>query len=62
MTSFSVIGLIGHLHNERATYSLKRLISFLQKRNVEFMGTLQSCVLNSVTAANRAREFLTFFC
>ena len=37
MTAFSVIGLIGHLHNERATYSLKRLISFLQKRGVDFV-------------------------
>jgi NAD+ kinase len=37
MPFFSVIGLIGHLHNERATYSLKRLISFLQKRNVDFV-------------------------
>jgi NAD+ kinase len=37
MTAFSVIGLIGHLHNERATYSLKRLISFLQKRQVSFV-------------------------
>lgn len=37
MTTFSCIGLIGHLHNERATYSLKRLISFLQKRGVQFV-------------------------
>ena len=37
MTQFSSIGLIGHLHNERATYSLKRLISFLQKRDVQFV-------------------------
>lgn len=37
MTQFSSIGLIGHLHNERATYSLKRLISFLQKRGLEFV-------------------------
>lgn len=37
MTAFSMIGLIGHLHNERATYSLKRLISFLQKRGVQFI-------------------------
>lgn len=37
MTDFSVIGLIGHLHNERATYSLKRLISFLQSRGVQIV-------------------------
>jgi NAD+ kinase len=37
MTHFSMIGLIGHLHNERATYSLKRLIAFLQMRNVQFV-------------------------
>lgn len=37
MTHFSIIGLIGHLHNERATYSLKRLIQFLQARNLPFV-------------------------
>lgn len=37
MTAFSTIGLIGHLHNERATYSLKRLITFLQSRNIKFV-------------------------
>ncbi len=31
MTHFSTIGLIGHLNNERAVYSLKRLIRFLQQ-------------------------------
>jgi NAD+ kinase len=37
MTTFSCIGLIGHLHNERATYSLKRLIAFLRSRNTRFV-------------------------
>ena len=37
MTHFSSIGLIGHLHNDRATYSLKRLISFLHKRGKRFV-------------------------
>lgn len=37
MTAFSIIGLIGHLHNERATYSLKRLITFLHARNIKFV-------------------------
>ncbi|RYZ95743.1 MAG: NAD(+) kinase [Moraxellaceae bacterium] len=37
MTQFSCIGLIGHLHNERATYSLKRLIGFLQKSGMQFV-------------------------
>jgi len=37
MTPFSTIGLIGHLHNERATYSLKRLIRFLQQQGREFV-------------------------
>ena len=37
MTDFSVIGLIGHLHNERATYSLKRLINFLTSRGVQIV-------------------------
>jgi NAD+ kinase len=37
MTPFACIGLIGHLHNERATYSLKRLISFLQSQDIRFV-------------------------
>ena len=37
MNHFSIIGLIGHLHNERATYSLRRLIGFLQARDIQFV-------------------------
>ncbi|MFC3116886.1 NAD(+) kinase [Cellvibrio fontiphilus] len=37
MTHFSTIGLIGHLNNERAVYSIKRLIRFLQLRNKAFV-------------------------
>lgn len=44
MTHFSTIGLIGHLSNERAVYSIKRLIRFLQQRNKAF-------VLEAETAA-----------
>jgi NAD+ kinase len=44
MTHFSTIGLIGHLNNERAVYSIKRLIRFLQQRNKAF-------VLEAETAA-----------
>jgi NAD+ kinase len=44
MTHFSTIGLIGHLNNERAVYSIKRLIRFLKQRNKSF-------VLEAETAA-----------
>ena len=44
MTHFSTIGLNGHLNNERAVYSIKRLIRFLQLRNKRF-------VLEAETAA-----------
>lgn len=37
MTQFSTIGLIGHLTNERASYSIKRLIRFLQQRGKRFV-------------------------
>jgi len=44
MTHFATVGLIGHLNNERAVYSIKRLIRFLQQRGTQF-------VLESETAA-----------
>ena len=44
MTHFSTVGLIGHLNSERAIYSIKRLIRFLQQRGKHF-------VLESETAA-----------
>ncbi len=37
MTHFSTIGLIGHLNNERAVYSLKRLIRFLQQQGKNYV-------------------------
>lgn len=37
MTHFSTLGLIGHLNNERAVYSIKRLMKFLQKQNKDFV-------------------------
>jgi NAD+ kinase len=37
MTHFSTLGLIGHLNNERAVYSIKRLIRFLQKKQKHFV-------------------------
>jgi len=37
MTHFKRVGLIGHLNNERATYSIKRLIRFLQQSQKEFV-------------------------
>src|SRR5690606_16108452 len=35
--SFSTVGLIGHLNNERAVYSIKRLIKFLQQAQKQFV-------------------------
>ncbi len=52
MTYFSTVGLIGHLNNERAVYSLKRLIRFLQQRKKQF-------VLEAETAALIADKTLT---
>ncbi|MGB3609757.1 MAG: NAD(+) kinase [Cellvibrio sp.] len=37
MTQFSTVGLIGHLNSERAIYSIKRLIRFLQQRGICFV-------------------------
>lgn len=37
MTHFNTVGLIGHLNNERATYSIKRLIRFLQQVDKRFV-------------------------
>lgn len=37
MTAFSTIGLIGRLDNERASYSLKRIIRFLQQQDIAFL-------------------------
>lgn len=51
MTHFSTIGLIGHLNNERAVYSIKRLIRFLRQRNKQF-------VLEAETAARMDAELL----
>jgi len=52
MGYFSTVGLIGHLNNERAVYSLKRLIRFLQQRDKHF-------VLEAETAALIADQTLT---
>lgn len=37
MSYFATVGLISHLNNERAVYSLKRLIRFLQQRGKQFV-------------------------
>lgn len=37
MSQFSCVGLIGRLDSENAAYSLRRLISFLGKQNIEVM-------------------------
>jgi NAD+ kinase len=45
MTHFSTIGLIGHLNNERAVYSIKRLIRFLQQRSKAFVLEVETAAL-----------------
>lgn len=52
MSQFSTIGLIGHLNNERAVYSIKCLIRFLQRANKAF-------VLEAETAARISDASLT---
>lgn len=37
MSQFSCVGLIGRLDSDNAAYSLRRLISFLAKQNIEVM-------------------------
>ncbi len=37
MTHFSIVGLVGHLNNERAVYSIKRLIRFLLLAQKQFV-------------------------
>lgn len=44
MSHFTTVGLIGHLNNERAVYSIKRLIKFLQQAQ-------KNIVLETQTAA-----------
>lgn len=60
MTQFSTIGLIGHLNNERAVYSIKRLIRFLQKRGRNFVLEAETaalvCDANIVKAAQRIMD------
>jgi NAD+ kinase len=50
MTHFSTLGLIGHLNNERAVYSIKRLIRFLQKRQKQFV--LEASTAESIDDKN----------
>ena len=60
MTQFSTIGLIGHLNNERAVYSIKRLIRFLQKRGKQFVLEAETaalvCDASIVKAAERIMD------
>ncbi len=60
MTQFSTIGLIGHLNNERAVYSIKRLIRFLQKRGRNFVLEAETaalvCDAGIVKAAQRIMD------
>lgn len=58
-----MIGLIGHLHNERATYSLKRLITFLQARNVQFALEQSTAeLLKDDPTFNTARQVVDIDC
>lgn len=63
MTHFSTIGLIGHLNNERAVYSIKRLIRFLQHRNKAFVLEAETAALikdaGMVAAAQQVMDMET---
>ena len=54
MTHFSTIGLIGHLNNERAVYSIKRLIRFLQQQGKNFVLEAETAACISDTALTQA--------
>ncbi|WP_039913434.1 NAD(+) kinase [Cellvibrio mixtus] len=60
MTHFSTIGLIGHLNNERAVYSIKLLIRFLQQRGKNFVLEAETAALirdaSMVKAARRIMD------
>lgn len=59
MSYFSTIGLIGHLHNERAVYSLKRLIRFLRQRNKQFILEAETAALLNDQALVDAAQSIT---
>lgn len=60
MSQFSVIGLVGHLNNERAIYSIKRLIKFLQLRGVAYVLESQTAALiQDAAITGGAREILS---
>lgn len=63
MTHFSTIGLIGHLNNERAVYSIKILIRFLQSRGRRFVLEAETaalvCDASMVKAAQRIMDMDT---
>lgn len=54
MTHFSTIGLIGHLNNERAVYSIKRLIRFLQHMGKGFVLEAETAALITDKALTQA--------
>ncbi len=56
MTHFSTIGLIGHLNNERAVYSIKALIGFLQKRGKRFVLEAETAALVCDAAIVKAAQ------
>lgn len=45
MSHFTTVGLIGHLNNERAVYSIKRLIKFLQQAQKHIVLETQTAAL-----------------
>lgn len=60
MSQFHIIGLIGHLNNERAIYSIKRLIRFLQHKGVEFVLEQETAALiTDVSMTSTARDIVS---
>jgi NAD+ kinase len=59
MTHFSTIGLIGHLNNERAVYSIKRLIRFFRQRNKAFVLEAETAALiTDATLVSAAQQIM----
>ncbi|ACE86035.1 NAD(+) kinase [Cellvibrio japonicus] len=59
MTHFSTIGLIGHLNNERAVYSIERLIRFLQQRGKDFVLEVETAArISDIALTQAARQIM----
>src|SRR5690625_4434035 len=58
MSSFSAIGLVGRLDNERAGYTLRRIIRFLQDQGIAFVLEQDTAELLADASASAAAQCL----